>query len=109
MHQHSKKIERHQAIEQYGLWLLGELQEQGISLTVVGENALHIKGEMSAGQKEIIRLWKRPLIEALSPKCTNCGSPMKLIENNTLWFCPFGCGSFKNELHSGDGRFFLEG
>ena len=26
-----------------------------------------------------------------SPKCSNCGLEMNLIENNTLWFCPLGC------------------
>lgn len=91
----TRKIERHHAIELYGVWLLGELQKLGISLNVVGENGLHVKGEMNAEQKELIRLWKRQLIEALSPKCLNCGLPMNLIENDSLWFCPFGCSSLK--------------
>ena len=87
------KIERYRAAELYGIWLLGELQKLGISLTVIGENDLRVKGEMTVEQKEIIRLWKDHLIEALSPKCSNCGLPMKLIENDSLWFCPFGCNS----------------
>lgn len=30
--------------------------------------------------------------------CSNCGLELKLIENNTLWFCPFGCESRKAVL-----------
>lgn len=33
------------------------------------------------------------------PNCSNCGLEMKLIENNTLWFCPLGCESRKAELN----------
>lgn len=93
MNPQTREMERHQAVEKYGVWLLGELQKLGISLTVVGENGLHVKGEMNAEQKEIVRLWKRQLIEALSPKCLVCGLPMNFLENNNLWFCPFGCSS----------------
>jgi hypothetical protein len=87
------KIERHHALEFYGIWLLGELQKQDISLSVIGENALRVKGEMTAAQREAIRLNKRHLIEALSPKCSKCTLPMTLIENGKTWFCSFGCGS----------------
>ncbi len=90
----TKRIERHQAIELYGVWLLGELQKQGIFLSVIGENTLRVKGEMTLEQKELIRLWKRHLIEALSPKCSDCTLPMTLIENGKTWFCSLGCGSF---------------
>lgn len=31
----------------------------------------------------------------LFPKCSNCNLEMKLIENNTLWFCSMGCESRK--------------
>ncbi len=31
-----------------------------------------------------------------SPKCSNCKLEMNLIENNTLWFCPFGCDKLSN-------------
>lgn len=33
-------------------------------------------------------------IEVL-PNCSKCDLEMMLIENNTLWFCPFGCESQK--------------
>ncbi|CAN5564318.1 hypothetical protein BH10ACI1_BH10ACI1_10870 [soil metagenome] len=98
MRPQKRKIERHHALELYGIWLLGELQRQGISLSVIGENGLKVKGEMTAEQKENVRLWKRALIEALSPKCSNCGLPMQLIKNDSLWFCPFGCCSISVEL-----------
>ncbi|MCA1623168.1 MAG: hypothetical protein LC768_03505 [Acidobacteria bacterium] len=32
-----------------------------------------------------------------SPKCSNCGLEMNLIEDGTLWFCPFGCESLEVE------------
>jgi hypothetical protein len=92
-----RKTERFQAVEQYAVWLLRELQNEGIKLAVVGENSLSVKGEMTVEQKENIRIWKKHLIDALSPKCGNCTLPMKLIENNTVWFCPFGCESKSNE------------
>jgi hypothetical protein len=28
-------------------------------------------------------------------KCSNCDLEMNLIENDMLWFCPFGCESQK--------------
>jgi hypothetical protein len=93
----TRKTERHQAIEQYAVWLLRELQNNGIKLSVVGENGLKVEGEMTIEQRENIRIWKRHLIDALSPKCSNCTLPMKLVENDKLWFCPFGCECKTNE------------
>ena len=92
MEQQEKKVEHSKAIEHYGKWLLRELQTQGIVLLVVGENSLSIKGEMTAEQRENIKLWKRQLIDALSPKCSNCALPMNLIDSKS-WFCPIGCQS----------------
>ena len=88
-----KKIEQHRALKDYGVHLAAALQDEGVLLDVLGENALHVKGELTAAQKKNIRLWKRQLIDALAPKCPNCGLPMKLIENGMLWLCPFGCAS----------------
>lgn len=96
MQTEERKIEHHHALEDFAVWLVGALKMQGVTLSVVGENALHIKGELTADQKETIRLWKRQLIENLSQKC-DCGLPMKLIENGLLWLCPFGCKSIKAE------------
>ncbi len=95
MQQQEKKSDEQCTSEDYELWLLGELEKQGVTLSVVGENALHIKGEITVTQKENIRLWKRRLIEALSPKCSNCTQTLQLINDGTLWFCPFGCESRK--------------
>jgi hypothetical protein len=100
MEPQTRKTDRYQAIEQYAAWLLREMQNEGIKLSVVGENGLQVKGEMTVEQRENIRIWKRHLIDALSLKCSNCTLPMKLIENGTLWFCPFGCESRANILKS---------
>ncbi|HEX8735155.1 MAG TPA: hypothetical protein VF721_07540 [Pyrinomonadaceae bacterium] len=94
MQTEERRIEHHHALEDFAAWLVGALKVQGVILSVVGENALHIKGELTAAQRENIRLWKRQLIENLSPKCS-CGLPMKLIENGSLWLCPFGCKSIE--------------
>jgi hypothetical protein len=95
MNQKTQKKERHNQLQEYGNWLLSELKKQGVTLSVAGKNALHVKGEITPAQKEIVRVWKRQLIEALSPKCSNCTLAMELIENGKLWFCPFGCESRK--------------
>lgn len=88
--------ERYQTIEQYAAWLLRELQNAGIVLTVIGENSLSVEGDMTPAQRENIRMRKRQLIDARSPKCGNCTLPMRLIENDKLWFCPVGCESKDN-------------
>ncbi len=92
MEQNTKPLEQHQS-KKYGEWLLSELENQGVTLSVASGNGLHIKGEITPAQKENIRLWKRWLIEALSPHCSNCTLPLQLINDGTLWFCPFGCES----------------
>ena len=97
MEEQKRKIEQHHSIENYAVWLVGALKQQGICLSVVGENSLHVKGELTSAQKETVRLWKQNLINALLPKCVNCTLPMRLIENNTLWLCPFGCQSLEVE------------
>lgn len=91
------QTERHHALEDYAAWLIGALKQQGVSLAVVSADALHVKGKLTAEQKENIRLWKRQLINALSPKCSRCTLPMRIIENGSLWLCPFGCQSLEVE------------
>ncbi len=93
MEQQRARIEQHRAIEDYAAWLARTLKQQGVSLLVVGENALHVKGELTPAQSEAVRLWKQNLINALSPKCSNCTLALQLINDGTLWFCPFGCES----------------
>jgi hypothetical protein len=93
MQQKEKRIEQHQQLKEYGKWLLSELEKQNITLTVASGNGLHIKGEITYAQKEYIRLWKRQLIELLSPHCSNCDLPMRIIDARNLWFCPLGCES----------------
>jgi len=90
-----KRIEHHHALEDFAAWLIGALKMQGVALSVSGENSLHIKGELTADQRENIRLWKRQLIENLSPKCVCCGLPMRLINDGAVWLCPFGCKSIE--------------
>lgn len=87
-----KQTTFHQERQSYAKWLLSELKQQGVEFSVV-ESGLSVKGEMTPAQKENVRLWKRQLIETLSPKCSNCTMAMNLIENGKLWFCPFGCES----------------
>ncbi len=98
MNQKTQKKELHSQLQEYAEWLLNELEKQGVTLSVAGKNALHVKGEITAAQKEIVRVWKRQLIEALSPKCSNCNLAMNLIENGKLWFCPLGCESKETNL-----------
>ncbi len=93
MQQKTKKTEQHRQLQEYGEWLLSELKKQDIELSITDGNGLHIKGEITPSQKECVRIWKRQLIEALSPKCSNCTLAMELIENGKRWFCPFGCES----------------
>ncbi len=92
MNQKTQKKQLNRQLQDYGEWLFSELKKQGIDLEVVG-NGLRVKGEITAAQKEFIRIWKRQLIEAASPKCRNCNLAMDLIEDGKLWFCPVGCES----------------
>lgn len=95
MHQKEKRSEQHWQIQDYGEWLASELEKEGVKLSVTSENGLRVQGEITPAQKEYIRIWKRHLIEALSPKCKSCASPMQLINNGSIWFCPLGCESRK--------------
>lgn len=74
MQQKEKRTEHHRSLHEYGGWLLSELEKQGVELSVAGGNGLHIKGEITPAQKALIRVWKRQLIEALSPKCSNANA-----------------------------------
>lgn len=75
--------------------LLEKINGKGIALIVTGENTLRIQDNVSPGQLATIRLWKASLIEVLSPTCSECRSPMTLINGGTLWFCRLGCESRK--------------
>lgn len=72
-----------------------ELTAQGVGFEITPVNKLRITTATTKGQFELIRLWKAQIVEAVSPKCSKCCLPMKLIDNNRLWFCPFGCESKK--------------
>lgn len=87
-----KQITFHGQQQSYAKWLLSELNQQGVEFSVV-ESGLSVKGEMTPLQKENVRLWKRQIIETLSPECSKCTMPLNLIENGNAWFCPFGCES----------------
>ena len=95
MQQKEKRTERYRQLQEYGEWLLSELEKAGVKLSVVAGNGLHIQGEITAAQKEYIRIWKQQMIETLSPKCKHCNLAMNLIEDGKLWFCAMGCESRK--------------
>lgn len=75
--------------------ILSGLHSDGLNLSVTDKATLRIVGTATKRQLEIVRLWKRRIIEALSPKCSNCTQPMQIIDNGKLWFCPIGCESRK--------------
>ena len=75
--------------------ILRTLFADGLNLSITDKQSLRIVGTTTKRQLEVVRIWKHSLIEALSPKCSNCASPMQLIDNGNLWFCPLGCESRK--------------
>ncbi len=75
--------------------ILSGLRADGLNLSVTDKATLRVVGTATKRQLEIVRLWKRHIIEALSPHCSNCTLPMELINGGALWFCPFGCESRK--------------
>ncbi|MEJ7701437.1 MAG: hypothetical protein WKF71_17590 [Pyrinomonadaceae bacterium] len=75
--------------------ILRTLRADGLNLSVTDNSKLHIVGTATLRQLKIVRIWKRHIIEALSPKCSNCTLAMQIIDNGNLWFCPFGCESQK--------------
>jgi hypothetical protein len=75
--------------------ILSEMRSAGISLEITKNYTLRIKGKATPAQIKIIRRYKAQIIEALSPKCSNCTLALKLIEGGKLWFCPVGCQSKK--------------
>ncbi len=68
MQQTAMPVEQYRQYQGSHEGLLSELTKQGVSLSAVGENNLHIKGEITPAQKEYVRLWKQELIKELSPK-----------------------------------------
>ncbi len=47
--------------------ILGELRASGLNLSLTKTTNLRIVGTATGRQLEIVRLWKRQIIEALSP------------------------------------------
>jgi hypothetical protein len=88
-------MELYKQIEREAKTILSEFCASGLSLVVTGKASLRIKGEATLEQIENLRKWKTQLINQLSPKCSNCTLSMQLINDGTLWFCPFGCESQK--------------
>ncbi len=85
----------YQQIKNQAETILSELQADGLNLSITDNSKLHIVGTAKPAQLQLIRIWKRHIIEALSPKCSNCTLAMQIIDNGNLWFCPFGCESQK--------------
>lgn len=75
--------------------ILTTIRKAGINLSITDKSTLRIVGTATKRQLEIIRIWKRQIIESLSPNCSNCNLEMILIENSSLWFCAMGCESRK--------------
>ena len=85
----------YQQIQSQAEIILGELRAGGLNLSITDKATLRIVGTATERQLEIARLWKQNIIDALSPKCSNCTLPMQIIDNGALWFCALGCGSKK--------------
>jgi hypothetical protein len=97
-------MEIYQQIQNQAEIILGELRADGLNLTITSTGGLHIVGVAKPAQPALIRLWRQGIIDALSPKCSNCTLPMQLIENGQLWLCPFGCETKKRHTVARLGR-----
>jgi hypothetical protein len=97
-------MEIYQQIQNQAEIILGELRASGLSLSITNTGKLHIVGTAKPAQLALIRLWKQNILDALSPKCSNCTLPMQLIENGQLWLCPFGCETKKRHTVARLGR-----
>jgi hypothetical protein len=84
-------METYRQTQNQAEFILGELRSDGLSLSITDAGKLHIVGRSKPAQLALIRIWKQGIIDALSPKCSNCALPMQIIDNGELWFCPFGC------------------
>lgn len=83
----------HEEIQIQAETILTTLRADGLNLSITDKQGLRIVGTATKRQLEVVRFWKQHIIEALSPKCTNCALPMQLIDNGNLWFCQLGCES----------------
>lgn len=83
-------------IKNEGETVFKHLQAQGISFEITPANKLRITTQTTKKQFDLIRLWKAQIIEEISPKCSNCGLAMDLINDGKLWFCRLGCESRKS-------------
>ncbi len=75
--------------------ILSELQASGLSLVLTAHSTLRITGTATQSQIADCRQYKTQIIETLSPHCSNCGLPMRIIDAGNLWFCPLGCENRK--------------
>jgi hypothetical protein len=85
----------HKRIIAEGNQVLQRLEGQGVSFEVTDKNTLRITAKTTLKQFELIRLWKKHIIDSISPKCANCDLPMQLINDGELWLCGLGCESKK--------------
>ncbi len=88
-------MEIYQQIQNQAETILGELRADGLNLSITDTGKLHIVGTAKPAQLALIRFWKQNIIDALSPKCTDCTLPMQIIDGGELWFCALGCSSQK--------------
>jgi len=88
-------MEIHKRIVAEGNQVLQRLEGQGVSFEITDKNNLRITTKTTLKQFELIRLWKKHIIDALSPKCPNCGLAMQLINNGEFWLCALACESKK--------------
>jgi len=87
----------YQQIQKQAEIILGELRAGGLNLSITDKATLRIVGTATARQLEIVRLWRQGIIDALSPKCSNCTLPMQLINDGEFWLCALGCETKKRE------------
>jgi tRNA(Ile2) C34 agmatinyltransferase TiaS len=84
-------MEIHKKILAEGNQVLQRLEGQGVGFEITDKNTLRITTKTTLEQFELIRLWKKHIIDSISPHCPNCALPMQIIGDGELWFCPFGC------------------
>jgi hypothetical protein len=90
-------MEIHKRIVAEGNQVLQRLEGQGIGFEITDKNTLRITTKTTPEHFELIRLWKKHIIDSISAHCSNCGLPMELINDGEVWFCGLGCETKKRD------------
>ncbi len=91
-------MEIYRQIQKQAEIIAGELRADGLNLSITDTGKLHIVGTAKPAQLAQIRLWKKHIVDAISPHCSKCDLPMQIINDGELWFCPFGCESRNKDI-----------